>query len=430
MEALTHVRGQEARTFARLARFAREGTDRDAAVRALGRIPPAHWPLAEAGPLLESLLGYLRSIPAKERTGAVALDAIDLARALAARLTGPEAERARAELRELGVRVIRITTVPHQMLFDKDRIVVAAGKPVEIVLENTDLMPHNLIVGKAGSLEELGNAAEAMATQPGAMEKHFVPQSSKVLASSRLVQPRETAKLSFTAPQAPGVYPYLCTYPGHWRRMFGAMYVVEDLEAYLAKGDAFLESLSLPVADELLKFRRPRTEWRLEDLASSLEDLGHGRSFGNGKQMFQVANCVACHRLDGAGLQVGPDLTQLDPKLTPAEILREVVQPSAKINEKFFAYTLLLANGKVVTGLIPERTPTTVKIIENALVKAEPVEIERPKIVQEEKAETSIMPEGLLNQLTREEILDLLAFVIARGDRSHRIFQEGCAPGH
>jgi putative heme-binding domain-containing protein len=430
MEALTHVRGQEARTFVRLAGFVREGTDRDAAVRALGRIPPGLWPLPEAGPLLESLLGYLRSIPPRDRTSGAALDAIDLARALAARLTGPEAERARAELRELGVRVIRIATVPHQMLYDKDRIVVAAGKPAEIVLENTDLMPHNLIVGKAGSLEELGNAAEAMATQPGALEKHYVPQSSNVLASTRLLQPRETAKLSFTAPSAAGVYPYLCTYPGHWRRMFGAMYVVENLEAYLEKGDPYLESLNLPVADELLKFRRPRTEWKLEDLASSLDDLGHGRSFGNGKQMFQVANCVACHRLDGAGLQVGPDLTQLDPKLTAAEVLREVIQPSAKLNEKFFAYTLVLKDGRVVTGLVPERTATTVKIIENALVKAEPVEIERSKIREELKSETSIMPEGLLNQLTREEILDLLAFVLSRGDRNHRIFQEGCAPGH
>src|SRR5262249_37087453 len=149
------------------------------------------------------------------------------------------------------------------------------------------------------------------------------------------LQPRDVQKLSFTAPAKAGVYPYVCTYPGHWRRMYGALYVVEDLDEYLADPEAYLAKHPLPAADELLKFVRPRTAWKFEDLAASAEAL-RGRSFANGKQMFQVATCVACHKLNGAGTEFGPDLTKLDPKQQkPAEVLRDILEPSFRINEKY-----------------------------------------------------------------------------------------------
>src|SRR5262249_49500010 len=161
------------------------------------------------------LLAFVRKVPAKERTSPEVLDALQLADSLAALLPLNEARAVRKELGELGVRVIRMGTVPDQMLFDKERIVVRAGKQVEILFENTALMPHNLVVTQPGALEEVGNLAEATATLPGAVERHYVPNSKKVLFASRLLQPREAQALSFTAPTKPGIYPYVCTYPGH-----------------------------------------------------------------------------------------------------------------------------------------------------------------------------------------------------------------------
>ena len=52
------------------------------------------------------------------------------------------------------------------------------------------------------------------------------------MVASRLLEPGQKQALSFDVPSTPGIYPYVCTYPGHWRRMFGAMYVVENLEEY------------------------------------------------------------------------------------------------------------------------------------------------------------------------------------------------------
>jgi putative heme-binding domain-containing protein len=244
------------------------------------------------------------------------------------------------------------------------------------------------------------------------------------------LQPRESQRLSFNAPSNPGVYPYVCTYPGHWRRMFGALYVVDDLDEYLADPEAYLAKNSLLIEDELLKFNRPRKEWKFDDLASALEPLAPGRSFNNGKQMFQVANCVACHRLGGVGNEIGPDLAKLDPKLKPVEIIKEVLDPSAKINEKYQTYVFETESGKVLTGLVLEDTPERIKLIENPLAKAEPVVLKPSEIVDRAKSPNSIMPKGLLDRLTREEILDLVAYVAAGGDPNSSLFQGGHEHAH
>jgi putative heme-binding domain-containing protein len=431
MNALTSVRGQEAETFKALAPFVRDDADRPAAVQALQRIPLAFWPKEEAGPLLDHVLAYVRKIPVQERTSPAVLDALQLADNLASLLPLEEAKRVRKELGELGVRVIRLGTVPDQMLFTKDRLAVKAGKPVEIVFENTDLMPHNFALLQPGALEEVGLLAEATATQPGALERHYIPNSSKVLFSSRLLPPRDVQRLSLTAPTKPGVYPYVCTYPGHWRRMYGALYVVDDLDEYLADPEAYLAKNPLPVSDELLKFLRPRKEWKFEDLVPAVKELDRGRSFSNGKQMFQVASCVACHKLNGVGTEIGPDLTKLDPKQdNPLEILHDIVEPSFRINEKYQTYVIETQAGKVITGLVLEETPEVVKVIENPLVKAEPIVLKKSDIAERKKSPTSIMPKGLLDKLTREEILDLIAYVAAHGDAKHPLFQGGHDHGH
>ena len=426
MNAVIAVRGKESDAFKALGQFVRDEHNRPAAVQAILRIPADQWPKEEAKPLLDSLVGVVRKLPVKERTTPAALDAIQLADALASLLPVNEAKAIRKELGELGVPVLRLGTVPDQMLFDKERLVVRAGKPVEFLFENTDLMPHNFVIVQPGTLEEVGTLAEATGTQPGAAERHYVPASPKIILKSRLLQPRDSQKLAFTAPAKPGIYPYVCTYPGHWRRMFGALYVVEDLDEYRADPEGYLAKHPLPAVDPLLKFNRPRKEWKLDDLASAVEQMDGGRSFANGKQIFTVANCIACHKFGGAGTEFGPDLTKIDPKQqAPIEILKDILDPSFRINEKYQSFVFALESGKTVTGLVVEEKGDTVKVIENPLAKAEPTVLKKSEIAAREKSPTSLMPKGLLDKLTREEILDLIAYVASKGDAKHQWFQAG-----
>ncbi|MGI9457532.1 MAG: c-type cytochrome, partial [Aeoliella sp.] len=170
---------------------------------------------------------------------------------------------------------------------------------------------------------------------------------------------------------------------------------------------------------------RPRTTWTFAELEPSLTSLAHGRSYVRAQRVFQFASCTACHRLDDVGKAVGPDLTKLDAKWTSSEVLRELLEPSKRINEKFQTYSFELDTGKIVNGLVVEETKTHVKVLENPLASPEPTLLRKTEIEDREKSKTSMMPQGLLDRLTADEILDLIAYVLARGDRQNELFQGG-----
>jgi putative heme-binding domain-containing protein len=371
-------------------------------------------------------------VPVKERTQPAVVDALQLADSLAGTLPLDDARKVRKELGELGVRVIRVGTLVEQMLYDRERIVVQAGKPFEILFENTDTMPHNLVFLEPGSLEEVGELGEKTGNSPDAARREYVPDSPKVKQKSRLLQPRQSQRISWTAPGKAGVYPYVCTYPGHWRRMHGALYVVDDLEAYQADPEGYLKKNPLKIADELLKFNRPRKEWKFEELESGVKALS-GRSFATGKQMFTVAACVSCHKFGGQGIDFGPDLTKLDPKIFkgPEDVVKHVLEPSLKIDDKYRNYVLELDNGKSITGMILKETKEEVQLIENPLVKdAKPTIVKVSRIEKRTRSDVSPMPKGLLDKLTREEVLDLIAYVTSGANAKHKAFAGGHDHGH
>ncbi len=431
MFALATVRGQEADAFKAVAKFLGDENDRASAVQALLRIQSRDWPKDDAKATLDAVMKYIRSLPVAERTTATALDFMQLGEGLAGLLTPAEAKAARKELSDIGVRVIRVGTLFDQMSYDKERLVIAAGKPVEFAFENTDIMPHNFVIVTPGNLQKIGDAAEAFATTPTAAAKQYVPDmpAGVVLLKSTLLQTRQSEQLKFTAPKEPGIYPYVCTYPGHWRRMHGALYVVADLEAYQENPEAYLAKNPLTVKDDLLKFNRPRTEWKLEELADAVKEIEMrgGRNYANGKQMFTVGTCIACHKFGGQGNEFGPDLAKLDPKVfkTGVDVLEHILDPAKKIDDKYAAYRFVLKNEKVLLGMIVEEKDGIVKVIENPLASAKPIEIKVTDIDTRTKAPTSMMSKGLLDKLSRDEILDLLAYVWGRAEPKSKFFGDG-----
>ncbi len=107
--------------------------------------------------------------------------------------------------------------------YDLVRFKVKPGAKVEIVLTNNDDMTHNLVITAPGAREEVVNAGLKLGDKGVAMD--YVPRVSEVLWFVKLLSPGETRSITFTAPKEQGVYPYVCTYPGHGFVMFGAMYV-------------------------------------------------------------------------------------------------------------------------------------------------------------------------------------------------------------
>jgi putative membrane-bound dehydrogenase-like protein len=118
-----------------------------------------------------------------------------------------------------------LKTIPEAMKYDQKEFTVPAGATVELIFENTDAMPHNWVLGSLKSEEKIGLAADKMITAADGVAKNYIPSMPEILAYTPLVEPGGRFKVVFKAPAVPGNYPFLCTFPGHWRIMNGVMKV-------------------------------------------------------------------------------------------------------------------------------------------------------------------------------------------------------------
>lgn len=123
------------------------------------------------------------------------------------------------------VRTIKIDVLVG-LQFDLVRFNVKPGEKLNLIFSNSDDMSHNLLITKPGA--RLGVVNEALNLGEKGPSMDYIPNTSSVLWAIPLVNPNQFRTLSFTAPKQEGVYPYVCTLPGHGFIMFGAMYVSSD----------------------------------------------------------------------------------------------------------------------------------------------------------------------------------------------------------
>lgn len=224
-----------------------------------------------------------------------------------------------------------------------------------------------------------------------------------------MLNPNDTVRLRFNAPSEPGEYTYLCTYPGHWQRMRGVLKVVKDLDEYLAQAPAE------PAAPVI-------TEWKLADLAADLPKLAKGRDFAKGKALFTSVGCIACHKIGADGVLWGPELTGVAAKYKgdAQAVLAEILEPSKNLEPRYRPLEVTVGNDEPFTAFAVKEDAESLTLQTGpgeAMVKKF-----AKKDVKVKPQGSSIMPPGLLNLLTREQILDLLAFVQAGGDAKHAAF--------
>ncbi|MCA9059809.1 MAG: c-type cytochrome, partial [Planctomycetaceae bacterium] len=143
-----------------------------------------------------------------------------------------------------------------------------------------------------------------------------------------------------------------------------------------------------------------------------------------GRQLFKAASCIGCHKLAGEGTEIGPDLAKLPPEYTSRDVIDHILNPSKKIDRKYQSSVLELTSGEVLTGLILEEGDDVLRIIANPALPDKVTVVQKNEIEDRAASNVSIMPKGVLNKLTKEEILDLAAFVIAGGNPKHKLFEQ------
>ena len=241
LTALPLMGAQNAKAnFPVLAKHLIDGHERNAAAAAILALPRDSWDKAQAMPVAQSILAYAKSLDENQRKGQAFIELNQLGMEMAS-VAGDAALR--KELRGLGVSTFVIKTVQEQMRYDTQRIIVEAGKPFEIILDNADLMPHNLVIVEPGQHMTVSTAAMTMTLtevdKKDKRKRQYLPKGHQILEATRLVEPGQKETIKLEAPKKEGVYEYVCTFPGHGILMWGALVVSSDVDAYLAAHPTF-----------------------------------------------------------------------------------------------------------------------------------------------------------------------------------------------
>jgi len=177
-----------------------------------------------------------------------------------------------------------------------------------------------------------------------------------------------------------------------------------------------------PVAPRPARQRSLVKEWKTDDLLPALNLAARGRDFQKGKQAFNDAQCILCHRFGNAGGSVGADLTAVASRFTARDILESILEPSKIVSEQFQNITVSRKDGEEVTGRLVEETADRLVLVVNPLAPDNQTVVKKGDVARREASKISPMPEGLANILTQEEILDLIAYLQSGGNQSAAAF--------
>jgi putative heme-binding domain-containing protein len=165
-------------------------------------------------------------------------------------------------------------------------------------------------------------------------------------------------------------------------------------------------------------------QWTIDELLPKVQSgLKGGRNFERGRQLYSLVACSACHRFGNEGGSVGPDLTGVAGRFSLHDLLESIVEPSKVISDQYQAINVRLKNGDSISGRVGNLNGANINIIEDMFDPGKMTNVKRADIESIEPSKVSPMPEGLLNSLQLDEIQDLVAYLLARGDKQNVVFR-------
>ncbi len=157
--------------------------------------------------------------------------------------------------------------------------------------------------------------------------------------------------------------------------------------------------------------RRFVKEWTMADFATGLDAVGRGRDATRGRRLFTETGCAQCHRMKSEGGVVGPDLTAVAARFDRRALLEGILEPSKVVAEVYRSATVTTKAGVILDGRVVSEDEKSVVMAINPVDPDQRRRVAKSDIASRRVSDVSPMPEGLLNTLTRDEVLDLLAWL-------------------
>ena len=187
--------------------------------------------------------------------------------------------------------------------------------------------------------------------------------------------------------------------------------------------------LTPPPADDVAgdDARELVEDWTVQSLEKRLAEVAGSPNFENGKQVFAGAQCYKCHRMGVRGGILGPDLTSAGGKYGVHDLLVSILEPSKEISDQYGSTQFMTDDGRLVVGRVINMSGQDLRIMTDMLDPSKLTTVKRDEIEQTKPSESSMMPEGLLDTYTAEEVRDLIAYLRAGGRENHPIYNKPLA---
>jgi putative heme-binding domain-containing protein len=162
--------------------------------------------------------------------------------------------------------------------------------------------------------------------------------------------------------------------------------------------------------------------WKMDEVLPMLDRVEKGRNFSKGRDAYMAGQCIKCHRFGMEGGAVGPDLTAVSSRFGRRDILESILEPSKVVSEQYQNVIVTTTSGKNVVGRLMDVTKDKV-VIQPDPLSPERIEIKKEDVESQGPSKLSPMPEHLVDVLTAEEILDLIAYLESGGRKDYRAFR-------
>ena len=187
-------------------------------------------------------------------------------------------------------------------------------------------------------------------------------------------------------------------------------------------GDSLLDDSGNDLAD-LPQPKGPGRRWTVES-ASLVADSGLvDRNFEQGKMMFAASLCSSCHTMQSEGGNIGPDLTQLGNRFTTKDMLEAILDPNKVVSDQYAATVFVMKDGSSIVGRLTNEDDDKYFVSQNPFAPQTLREISKKDVTSTKISRVSVMMPGLINRLNNEELKDLLAYLMAGGNKEHDVYK-------
>jgi len=157
----------------------------------------------------------------------------------------------------------------------------------------------------------------------------------------------------------------------------------------------------------------PGRKWTKTEALTVLDNEFADRNQDQGRNLFHAVSCAKCHRFNGEGGAIGPDLSTTARKFSLADLLDSILEPSKVISDQYESHLVQTVDGLLVTGRVVEVGDEIHVFTDDP--DAPPRVIKRSEVEEMVVSKASQMPSGLIDTLNQEELRDLAAYIMSGG---------------